>query len=108
MPVSEVSASASTPRGRKCCFFHTLVEGMRIWKIVGNAAGMNFDDAREQARAIVFLFRWWSSDGPLVPTDHIGSVTWPAASACPLNHSLESTTGNDRKATPTVESWPET
>ena len=45
------------PTGRKCYFVHTQVEGKRIWRIVGDAAGMDVDDAREKARALIAASR---------------------------------------------------
>ena len=59
------------PTGRKCYFIHTQFEGQRIWKIVGDAAGMNVDDAREEARAVLAASRCGSpaaSDRPLFET----------------------------------------
>ena len=41
------------PTGRKCYFIATQFEGQRLWKIVGDAADMSTDDAREQARVML-------------------------------------------------------
>ena len=45
------------PTGRKRYFIHSQFEGQRIWKIVGDAADMDVDDAREQARLMLATIR---------------------------------------------------
>ncbi len=45
------------PTGRKRYFIHTQHEGRRIWKIVGDAADMDVDDARERARSMLAATR---------------------------------------------------
>ncbi|MDE0242707.1 MAG: tyrosine-type recombinase/integrase [bacterium] len=41
------------PTGRKCYFIHGQHEGVRIWKIVGDAASLSVEDARSRARSML-------------------------------------------------------
>ena len=41
------------PTGRKCFFIHGQHEGVRIWKIVGDAASLGVKDARARARSML-------------------------------------------------------
>ncbi|MDE0225144.1 MAG: tyrosine-type recombinase/integrase [Gammaproteobacteria bacterium] len=58
------------PTGRGCYFIHTQVEGKRIWKIVGDVADMDVDDARDRARLMLAASRGVAADveAPLFET----------------------------------------
>ncbi len=49
------------PSGRKRYFIHTQHDGQRIWKIVGDAAGIGLAEARQRAQAMLTAIR---SDAP--------------------------------------------
>ncbi|MDE0046746.1 MAG: tyrosine-type recombinase/integrase [bacterium] len=45
------------PTGRKRYFIHSQFEGQRVWKVVGDAANVSLDEAREQARVMLAAVR---------------------------------------------------
>ena len=58
------------PSGAKRYFVHCQHEGQRIWKIVGDAAAMDADEARSRAAA---MLAWIRQEGPLpaLPADTV-------------------------------------
>ena len=54
------------PTGRKCFFIHSQHEGKRVWKIVGDAASMSVEDARNRARSMLAADR----NGTAAAADH--------------------------------------
>ena len=45
------------PSGRSCFFIHTRHDGQRIWKVVGDAAGIILAEARRRAQAMLAAIR---------------------------------------------------
>ena len=45
------------PSGRTCFFIHTQHDGQRIWKIVGDAAGISLAEARRRAQTMLGAIR---------------------------------------------------
>ena len=52
------------PSGAKCYFIHSQHDGRRIWRVVGLAPAMDFDEARVHARAMLGALRC----GKVAPT----------------------------------------
>ena len=55
------------PSGAKRYFVHSQHEGRRLWKTVGNADGMDLDEARRRARDLLAAIR--HGEAPALPED---------------------------------------
>ena len=55
------------PTGRKCFFIHSQHERKRVWKIVGDAASLRVEDARNRARSMLAANR----NGVQAASEHV-------------------------------------
>ena len=57
------------PSGKKRFFVHSQNEGRRLWKTIGDAAGMDLDDARRRARETLAAIR--RDEAPALPEERL-------------------------------------
>ena len=57
------------PSGAKRYFIHSQHQGQRVWKIVGQAASIDTDEARHRARAMLVSIREGCAEGNAAPPD---------------------------------------